>query len=97
MSDWFSLQLLCDTFLILRVRRIQPDIINVHRFFYYSCKIVIKLEIYGQIFEHYSNIKFHENSSIGERVLPCGQTDITKLIVVFRNFANAPINYFLSS
>ena len=32
MCDWISLQLLSDTFLILRVRRIQSDIINMHRF-----------------------------------------------------------------
>jgi hypothetical protein len=43
-----------------------------------------------QIFKKYSNIKFHENPSSGSRVVPCGQTDRTKLIVAFRNFANAP-------
>jgi len=26
----------------------------------------------------------------GSRVVPCGQSDVTQLIVVFRNFANAP-------
>jgi len=34
--------------------------------------------------------------SVGGRVVPCrqtdGQTDMTKLIVGFRNFANAPKN-----
>jgi len=35
----------------------------------------MKLEFYTQIFEKYSNIKFHENPSIGSRVVPCGQTD----------------------
>jgi len=38
-------------------------------------------------------MKFHENSSSGNRVVPCGQTDrwteMTKQIVAFRNFANA--------
>ena len=46
-----------------------------------------------------SNIKFHENSFIGSRVDPYGQTDertdrrtdMTKLIVALRNFANALI------
>jgi len=28
-----------------------------------------------QIFEKYSNIKFHENSSSGSRVVPCGRKD----------------------
>ena len=35
----------------------------------------MKLEFSGQIFEEYSNIKFHENPSIGSQVVPCGQTD----------------------
>ena len=38
----------------------------------------------------HSNIKFYENSSRGSWVVPCGQTDMTKLIVAFCNFANAP-------
>jgi len=37
-------------------------------------------------------IKFHENPSNSSRVFPCGQTDMTKLIVAFRYFANAPKN-----
>ena len=40
------------------------------------------------------NIKFHEKPSNGSRVVPCGQmdgqTDMTKLTITFRNFANAP-------
>ena len=58
----------------------------------------MKLEFPGQIFEKYSNIKFHKNPSSGSRVVPCGgkdgrtdgQTDMTKLIHPFRNFAEAP-------
>jgi len=41
----------------------------------YSCQILMKLEISRQIFEKYSNIKFHENPSSVSRVVPCGQTD----------------------
>jgi len=37
-------------------------------------------------------IYFHENPSSGCRVVPYGRTDITKLIVTFRNFANTPKN-----
>jgi hypothetical protein len=41
---------------------------------------------------------FHKNSFIGSRVLPCGQTEMTKLRVVFfsRNFANASKNEYRS-
>jgi hypothetical protein len=47
-------------------------------------------EFSRQIFEKSSNIKFHENLSSGSRVVPCGQTEMTKLIVALRSFANAP-------
>jgi len=54
----------------------------------------MKLEFSQQIFEKYSDIKFHKNPSSGSRVVPCGQTDgrtdMTKPTVAFRNFANAP-------
>jgi len=58
----------------------------------------MKLEFSQQIFEKHSNAKCHENPSSGSGVYPCGQTDartdgqigLTKLIVAFRNFANAP-------
>jgi hypothetical protein len=54
----------------------------------------MKFEFSQQIFEKYSNINSHETLSIGSRVFPCGQTDwqadITKLMVAFRNLANAP-------
>jgi hypothetical protein len=56
----------------------------------------MKLEFSRKIFEKSSNIKFHENRCSRSRVVACGQTDewadTTKLIVVFRNFANAPKN-----
>jgi hypothetical protein len=56
----------------------------------------MKLEFSRQIFEKSSNIKFHENPSSGgggELFHTDGQTtDMTKLIVAFRNFANAPKN-----
>jgi hypothetical protein len=58
----------------------------------YSCPISIKLEFSRQIFEKSSNIKFHENpSSVGGELFHADrQTDAMKLIVAFRNFANAP-------
>ena len=54
-------------------------------------------EFWRQVFEKSSDIKFHENPSSGSRVVPFGRMDIrrdmTKLIVAFRNFANAPENW----
>ena len=50
----------------------------------------MKFEFYRQIFEKVLNMKFHQNPSNGSRVVPCGHTAMTKIIVAFRNFANAP-------
>jgi hypothetical protein len=48
----------------------------------------------GRFFKKSSSIKFYKTSSSGNRVVPCGQTDreteMTKLIVAFGNFINAP-------
>jgi hypothetical protein len=88
---WFYLQLLSETFLI--IRRIKRDIIiNVHRS---SCKLPLFFSDFNKIwtfsthFQKIPNITFHKNLSSGGRVVPCGRTDMTKLIVAFRNFANA--------
>jgi hypothetical protein len=55
-----------------------------------TCRILMKLEFSRRIVGTVSHIKFHQNSSIESRVVPCGQidgwTDMTKLIVTFRNF-----------
>jgi len=54
----------------------------------------MKLEFSGQIFEYYRN--FMKICRVGARVVPCGQTDgqtdMTKLIVAFRNFTDASTN-----
>jgi hypothetical protein len=75
----FPPRLLSETFLILR--RSERDVIkNVHRSsckvpIHFSCQILINLNFLDGFFaEKYSNIKFHENPSIGSRVVPCGQT-----------------------
>ena len=48
----------------------------------------MKLEFCLQIFEKSSNIKFHEIYSVGAELLHVdGRTNMTKLIVAFRNFA----------
>jgi len=57
--------------------------------------------IFTIYFREDSNIKFHENPSSGSRVVPCGgtdgRTDMTKLLVDFRNFANALKNQIVLS
>ena len=101
---WFSLQGLSDTFLILR--RTEWDMVKNLRWclckvifflvtFYWDLKFLDK-------FSKNSNIKFHEKSSSGSGVFRCGRkggrtnrrtdgkTDVTKLIVPFHNYANAP-------
>ena len=87
---FFLYNFFSETFLFLR--RIQRGVIvNTHR---PSCKVpmiivgqvLIKLEFSRQIFEKYSNIKSHENPSSWSRVVPCGQTGMTKLIIDIRNF-----------
>ena len=42
---------------------------------YKKCPIFMKLEFSRQIFEKFSNIKFHENPSNGIRVVPCERMD----------------------
>jgi len=49
----------------------------------------MKIKFSREIFEKSSNIKFHEYSSSESRVVSCGRTDMTKLVVAFRNFGNA--------
>ena len=101
---WFYVQLLFETFLI--VRRTERDMItNVYRS---SCKVPLcwsdfnGIEYSRQIFEKRPNVNFHENPFVGSGVVPCGRmdrrmdgrrdrgADMTKLIVAFRNFPPPP-------
>ena len=52
----------------------------------------MELEFSQHIFEKYTNIKLHQNSCSGSRIVPCGRTEMTKLIVAFRNSAKVPRN-----
>jgi len=64
--------------------------------------ILRKCGFYRQIFEKYSNTKFHENlvelkpSSMRADGRTDGQTDMTKLRVPFRNFANSTKHGFFA-
>jgi hypothetical protein len=50
--------------------------------------------IFSIDFRKSSDIRFDQNPPSGNRVVPCGQTDM-KLIIAFRNFANAPKTSYL--
>jgi len=99
---WFLYDL--ETFFI--VRRLQRDI-SIHVrvkctiFPYmcvwsarYSCHILNKRKFSRRISEEYSNIKFYGKPSSGSRVRTDGRTDMTKLIVAFRNFVKATISKY---
>jgi hypothetical protein len=66
-----------------------------HALFLSDCNAI---GIFSTCFRKIWNIKFRENPSSRSRVVPCGrtdgdgQTDVTKLIVAFRNFASARKN-----
>ena len=99
----FSLQILSEIFLILR--RIKRDIIiDVHRTSSKVSVILLRLQLKFNFLERLSiNTQiFYQISlksvEVGAELFHVdGQTDMTKLIFAFRNFANAPkidrINY----
>jgi hypothetical protein len=61
----------------------------------YSCQILIKLEFSVQISEKYSGINFMKLRPVVAEFRADGQTDMTKLIVAFPNFAKVPKTQFL--
>ena len=84
----FSLQVITAILLILR----RPEQDTVKILFWSSYKVPVILEVFYEtstfsIFEKYSYVKFHENPFSWSRGVPRGWTDITKLMVAFRNFA----------
>jgi len=52
----------------------------------------MKLEFSRQIFEKYSNIKYHDNPSSRSPHVLRRPTDITQPTVAFHNFADTPKN-----
>ena len=65
----------------------------------YSCLILITLEFSPQIVEKFSNTKLYGNSPLGTELFEADrrtdEKDMTKITVVFRNFANAPKKSFV--
>jgi hypothetical protein len=46
-----------------------------------------------QIFDQSSNAEYHKNPSGKGRVIPLGQTDMTRLTVAFHDSVNEPKSY----
>ena len=96
MGFWVCLQILSKTSLILR--SIQPDITTNVRTS--SCEVPVLLSGFNvtvNFRSHFRKIlecQFHGNPSNGSPLVPSEridrQTDMTKLTVACRNFANAP-------
>ena len=98
----FSLQLLSETFLILR--RTERDMIK--NVCWSSCKVPLFFADFDETWKFskifakiYSNIEFHENLSSGSWIVPRerktdrrtdSQKDMTKPIVAFLNFSKGP-------
>ena len=86
MYVFFSPPRLSEKFLILRI-----ILCNRH-----SCQIVIKLNFSQQICEKHLKYQISwENRKVGAELFHSDrrtdrETDVTKLIVIFRNLANAP-------
>ena len=74
---WFSLQLLSETYLILRWTE-RDIVINIHVCVWstrYCCHIVMTFEFSRQIFEKGPSMKFNKILLSGSRVVPSGRTD----------------------
>ena len=77
-----------------RVRKFRRDLwitlyIALHVKYRYSCKILMKPDFLGYIFEKYSNVTSHENPPSSSPVVPFGRKDRHDE-ANSRNFANAP-------
>jgi len=92
---WFSLRFLSETFLILR--RTEPDMIKMY------IGLHVKWPLFLSDFNETNfRDRFSKSSQISDftKIRPVGaelfhadrRTDMTKLIVAFRNYANAPKN-----
>jgi hypothetical protein len=56
----------------------------------------MKIEFSEQIFEIYSNVKFHENPFSGSQVVPCRLMDsMMNPIVAFCKFVNVPQKFWV--
>jgi len=72
---WFSLQILSETFFILR--RNERDVVTIYMCgILFTYPILIKLEFFPKVFfSKYLIFKFYENPPSESRNVPCGRTD----------------------
>jgi len=89
---WFSLQIFYEIFFI--ARKVERKLITKHPQVFisksrFSCQIYAKLEFSWHV-QKYSSAKFCEIPSTRSD----GQTDMTKLIVVFRNLTHLKRSHF---
>jgi hypothetical protein len=78
--------------------RYDKNVVGLYAVYPIFCHILMNLEICGEIFEKYSNIKFYENPSSGPKLFHAdgradGQTNTTKLIVAFSHFCELTKNH----
>jgi hypothetical protein len=90
---FFSLHLLSETFLILKKKWVRYDPKCVSVFMQsscHSCQILMIIEFSGQYFEKNTRISnFMNICPVGTELFHADErTDMTKLSVTFRNFAN---------
>jgi hypothetical protein len=73
--------------------------VGLHVKYSLSFQILVKLDFFRHIFEKFSHNNFHEIRAMGAELSmrtngrTDGQRGMTKLIVAFRNFSNAPKSY----
>ena len=89
---WFSLHLLSKQFVILR--RTERDIIKVYVGLHVKCPLVLSYVnetwVFSKFSTNYKEPNFMKIHPMGAELFHAGgQTDMTKLIVTFRNSANA--------
>jgi len=93
---WFPLQILSETFHILR--RIERDVIKMYIVPHVKNPLFLsdfnETWIISTVSRKVLKYQVSLSPSSGSRVVPCGQTDgrtgMMKLVVAFRNFAEAP-------
>jgi hypothetical protein len=83
----FALQILSETFLILR--RTERNMIKISSCLHVKYPLFLSefnKTLFNSIIFRTIRITFHGNQSSWSRVVPCGRTDMTELIVAFSQF-----------